>query len=164
MMTQHTYNPAQLSGYLLSVYKRTGGLTASEIAGLKGVSEKPLDLSPMQRAFDAAHSNGVRSPFMRIEGYTLKPAKFYPGRIYVTEDTSGFNEYMGKLENSQFYPAPNCKASQKQAILAACANPLDAVVKFGRKFGRCSVCSRPLTDPVSIQRAIGPICAQKFGF
>ena len=27
--------------------------------------------------------------------------------------------------------------------------------------GRCAVCNRPLTDPVSIQRGIGPVCLQE---
>lgn len=33
---------------------------------------------------------------------------------------------------------------------------------YGRRTGRCGICGRELTDPVSIERGIGPICADKF--
>ncbi len=42
------------------------------------------------------------------------------------------------------------------------ADPERAAVLHGRASGRCSVCSRDLTDPASIERGIGPVCAEKF--
>lgn len=42
------------------------------------------------------------------------------------------------------------------------ADPEAAAVLHGKLSGRCSVCSRDLTDPASIERGIGPICADKF--
>jgi hypothetical protein len=41
-------------------------------------------------------------------------------------------------------------------------DPEAAAALHGKLSGRCSVCSRDLTDPVSIERGIGPICAEKF--
>ena len=41
-------------------------------------------------------------------------------------------------------------------------NPLVAAMKYGKLSGRCCSCNRDLTDPVSIERGIGPICAGKF--
>ena len=43
-------------------------------------------------------------------------------------------------------------------------DPEAAAARHGRASGRCSVCSRDLTDPESIERGIGPICATKFSF
>jgi hypothetical protein len=43
-------------------------------------------------------------------------------------------------------------------------DPEAAAARHGRASGRCSVCSRDLTDPESIERGIGPICAGKFSF
>jgi hypothetical protein len=37
-------------------------------------------------------------------------------------------------------------------------------VAYGRATGSCSCCGRELTDPVSIEAGIGPICAGRFGF
>lgn len=43
------------------------------------------------------------------------------------------------------------------------ADPLAAARKYGKLSGRCCSCGRDLTDPVSIENGIGPICATKFG-
>jgi hypothetical protein len=42
------------------------------------------------------------------------------------------------------------------------ADPEAAAALHGQVSGRCSVCSRDLTDPESIARGIGPICLEKF--
>lgn len=42
------------------------------------------------------------------------------------------------------------------------ADPVAAAAEYGILTGRCGCCSRELTDPVSIERGIGPICAAKF--
>jgi hypothetical protein len=47
-------------------------------------------------------------------------------------------------------------------LLAIEANPRKAASENGIKTGRCSCCSRPLTDPTSIAIGIGPICLAGF--
>jgi len=42
------------------------------------------------------------------------------------------------------------------------ADPLAAAMKHGKLSGRCCSCGRDLTDPVSIEAGIGPVCATKF--
>jgi uncharacterized protein DUF6011 len=42
------------------------------------------------------------------------------------------------------------------------ADPLEAAKKYGKLSGRCCSCGRDLTDPVSIEAGIGPVCAQRF--
>ena len=34
---------------------------------------------------------------------------------------------------------------------------------FGHRTGRCLICSRELTDPVSVEQGIGPVCITKIG-
>lgn len=161
-MNARTYDPSKLPAHLLASYKRFGGLTADE---LKSLEEPALDIDHILRAFRTALAQGVTQPKMHVDGYTFKNATKHSGTvIYVTEDTSGFNEYLGKIVDGKFLPVASCTAAQKAAILAACADPLAAMVKFGRKFGKCSVCNRTLKDPESIARAIGPICASRMGF
>lgn len=43
-------------------------------------------------------------------------------------------------------------------------DPEAAAVLHGKASGRCSICSRDLTDPVSIERGVGPICLGKAGW
>lgn len=53
---------------------------------------------------------------------------------------------------------------QAKAVLAKmAANPLDALVAYGRQTGICGKCGRTLTDPESVNAGIGPICAAKVG-
>jgi hypothetical protein len=44
------------------------------------------------------------------------------------------------------------------------ADPEQAAVAYGKRFGQCSVCARELTNEDSINRGIGPICAERFGW
>lgn len=37
-----------------------------------------------------------------------------------------------------------------------------AALRFARRFTVCAVCSSPLSDPISITRGLGPICAGRF--
>lgn len=37
-------------------------------------------------------------------------------------------------------------------------------IAYGKKFGRCAVCNRELTDEESIERGIGPVCADRMGW
>ena len=39
---------------------------------------------------------------------------------------------------------------------------LNEAKSFGHEFGFCMVCGRTLTDPVSVEAGIGPICANRF--
>ncbi len=168
MGMQHRYDPNQLSGHLLNAFKRHGGLTLNEIAQLNGTrapsTPESFNLQPMLDCFTAARRNGMKAtPAMHIDGFSFKQAKSGDA-VHVTDNQQGFNEYLGTLRaDGQFYKTPQCTLAQKQAILAACADPLKAVLAFGKKFGRCSLCNRRLSDPVSIERGVGPICAEKFG-
>ncbi len=44
------------------------------------------------------------------------------------------------------------------------ADPKAAAILFGQKAGRCFRCMSPLTDPDSLARSMGPICAGKVGW
>jgi len=54
------------------------------------------------------------------------------------------------------YPIQN--RDEAKRILEAIQNDPDAGPRFGREIGRCYVCGRTLTDELSRQLGIGPIC------
>lgn len=169
MMTQ-MYDPTQLKGWLRAVYVRTGGLTSREIALANAVpspapAAKPVvNVQPMLDCFAAARRNGMKkTPVMHIDGFTFKQAS-NGNAVHVTDNQNGFKEYLGTVRaDGCFYPVPKLPSDVKSAILAACADPLKAVLAFGKKFGRCSLCNAKLSDPISIERGVGPICMKKFG-
>jgi hypothetical protein len=41
---------------------------------------------------------------------------------------------------------------------------LEEIKEFGRETGHCMICSKELTDPVSIEMGIGPVCLAKGGY
>jgi hypothetical protein len=78
---------------------------------------------------------------------------------------------MGKIEGGvlSLFTGRILKAGVEPGAVAASlrmieADPEAAAALHGKASGRCSVCSRDLTDPASIERGIGPVCAEKFAF
>ena len=54
------------------------------------------------------------------------------------------------------YPIKN--PVEKRRIMQAIKNDPDSGPRFGREIGRCYVCGRTLTDELSRQIGIGPVC------
>jgi hypothetical protein len=79
----------------------------------------------------------------------------------------GTEGVVGKLTNGGalvlFARCPDA-GNLYSSLLSIEEDPEAAAARHGRASGRCSVCSRDLTDPESIERGIGPICAGKFSF
>lgn len=48
-----------------------------------------------------------------------------------------------------------------EALAKICANLQESLVAYGHLRGRCGMCGRPLSDPVSVREGIGPICKAK---
>jgi len=66
--------------------------------------------------------------------------------------------YLGKITNEKFFASRDCNDAAAQTVASAIADPLAAAVATGKLTGRCCCCGRELTDPVSVERGIGPIC------
>lgn len=65
--------------------------------------------------------------------------------------------------SDDLHPIKNRQARDKILELIA-ADPAAASLAYGRELGHCGVCGRTLTHPESIDRGIGPICAEKMGW
>lgn len=121
-----------------------------------------VDLQPIRDMFEKALENGHKRPTYRAEGLVINRASSYganPGALYVKDEAG---EYMGKIIGTTFTPARNA-APAGQALLQIAENPLEAAVRYGRKTGRCACCGRELTNKLSIELGIGPICRDKWG-
>jgi hypothetical protein len=70
-------------------------------------------------------------------------------------------KYLGKITANRI--ADSVPDDIKTAILAVANDPLSAAVRYGKTTGNCSCCGRTLTDPVSVEAGIGPICKTKWG-
>lgn len=77
-------------------------------------------------------------------------------------------EYLGYIKNNQYrFTNKSCRAAEHQShqvirYILDClrANKLHPKLDFFHE-GKCGRCGRPLTDPISIERGLGPTCASK---
>lgn len=122
------------------------------------------NVAGLQAAFDRAAASGLRYPKMRFPEFTASRAgneSRNPGAIYCKERSAG--AYLGMIKAGRFVRSRECSDDQQAEILRTMMDPLGEAVRFGRLFGGCSICGRSLKDPVSVERGIGPICAERFG-
>jgi hypothetical protein len=121
------------------------------------------DVTAILTAFDTAISRGIKSPKMRLGSFKFSLAKGHSinaGAVYVTAD----DVYLGKVMAGKFMRSFACTAVQEEQVVAVAGDPHKAAVAYGMRTGSCAICARTLTVGESIDRGIGPICAEKFGF
>ena len=120
-----------------------------------------VDLGNVVAMFNKAHE-AIKTPKFRFEDLVISRAPdtgANAGALYVKVD----GEYAGKVKEGQWFglrTAPQDTLSKLQQIAES---PLGSAVAYGRKTGNCACCGRELTVHASIERGIGPICAERFG-
>ena len=131
-------------------------------------SNEPSQFEALFNAFEAAKTKGAKRLTLRFEGINIKPNRDLSA-LWVTSQTEkeegnyGLQpKYLGKVTPQ------GCDSrlsdTVKEIIMGAANDPLTAAIRYGKVSGECSCCGRELTDPCSIERGIGPICATKFGW
>ena len=125
----------------------------------------PVDISHIVSAFANAKAKNIRSPKLRLlgEDHKLEFSRApdhgkNPGAVYIKEG----EEYLGKIYAGKFEPSRGCSTELQAAVYAACTDPEQAAIAYGRRFGVCSCCGRELTNHESIDLGIGPICREKY--
>lgn len=107
---------------------------------------------------------GVKSPKRK---FTLR----LPSQITISTVTSGSNVgYVYVFENKNYVGkvSPDgvlfgdFSEDAKNILYEANENLFELAKIYGHETGSCSVCGRELSDPLSIQMGIGPICAKRF--
>lgn len=140
---------------------------AERLASAPAADEAGVDR--LKAAFDTAiakaaeKGRGFRNPRLTIGGMVISPAKAgsrNEGALYVK--TGG--TYLGKIQAGRFYAARECAPEQQTKVLAFVADPKAAAIAYGQETGVCCICNTTLTNKISIEAGIGPICAAKWGW
>jgi len=122
-----------------------------------------VDLTPIREMFELAVGNGYKKPVYRAEGLVINRAPdtgANPGALYVKADA----EYQGKILGTTFTGVRNLLDDTMDALAIIAKDPEQAAIAYGRRTGKCACCGRKLTVHASIERGIGPVCAEKWGF
>ena len=159
--------------------KKYGSLTERQLAAVQNCVAKELartaqkvekdSLAPsvsveaIEVAFNKAQSAGIQRPKLRLDTFTFSPAPASgqnAGALYVKEG----DQYLGKVLRGKFFGSRDCTDEVQGRIIAVASDPANAAIAYGKKYGSCAVCARTLSDPVSVERGIGPICAGRYGW
>lgn len=130
-------------------------------AAAEAKNAKKVDISAIEALFATAASNGLKRLKFRANGIEISQAKATgrnPGALYVT----AADEYQGKIVDGKFMPVRAALADTFAKVETIAADPLGQARLYGKQTGICGCCGRELTDPVSIERGIGPICESKW--
>lgn len=153
-----------------SLAKVHGWMQASEARRAAAQAERqasaPVVAGGIKAALDTAAANGLKRPKLRLDGFvfSLAPATGRnAGAVYVTREGVA-DAYLGKIVEGRFIASRECPAALAPAIVQAASAPAEAAIAAGRALGVCACCGRDLSDPESIARGIGPVCAERFGF
>lgn len=121
-----------------------------------------VDTLKLEAAFAKA-SSALKAPKLRVAGLVISPAKANSknaGALYV----KSADRYLGKIMGGKFITSRDCTPEDEKNLLAVANDPVGAAIAYGRTTGSCACCGRLLTDPESVERGIGPICAERFGW
>lgn len=129
---------------------------------------KPSQFEALFNAFEAAKSKGAKRLTLRFEGVNVKPNRDLSALWVTSQSETEMGDYGLKPKYLGKVTPAGCDSrlpdTVKEIIMGAAQDPLSAAIKYGKVSGSCSCCGRDLTDPRSIERGIGPICATKFGW
>jgi hypothetical protein len=130
---------------------------------LREAAAPTVDAARLEQSFRTAKTNGLKWPRITMGDMVVKLAgdnSKNPGALYVTEH----GQYLGKVMGGRFFKVRECGDTQEQQVVALINDPVGAAEAYGHLTGHCCICSRELTNPESVARGIGPICADKFGW
>lgn len=128
---------------------------------------KSVNAAKIAELFDNAKRAKLSRPKIFFMGpddieirLTIADRGAYPGTIQI-KDRDG-NWYGRIMANGDIHSRANADKIVESLIDFA-ANPVDHVVKYGRKTNSCAFCAKPLRTAESVIRGYGPVCADKYG-
>lgn len=161
---------------LLDSLTKWGGLTVGQLMAVqrciakakiradKAANPTIVTATAIEAAFTKAQAAGIQRPKLRLGDFKFSPAPANgknPGAIYV-KDQAG--TYLGKVAGGKLITVALVGPDIERDIATVINDPAAAAVAYGKRWGKCSVCNRDLTDPESVSKGIGPVCAERFGF
>ena len=123
---------------------------ADVAAGTVTPARTGVDLS---RLFDGTEADRLvlRAPEARTSLIVDRGQRRWDGWFFVRDGET--EERLGSQRPGQTYTG-----TAEGALAWAVENRVEAFSLHGHATGHCGICSRPLSNPESVERGIGPIC------
>ena len=125
-----------------------------------------VDMTKITEALSHASRN-LRRPKLWLGDLVVYPAAAHSqnaGCLYVKQGRGETGIYLGKIAGTKFIRSRECTDAQETFLLESAKDPHAAAVLHGKLTGCCACCGRELTNPESVARGIGPVCAENFGW
>ena len=162
LLEQHNQGKAWSEKQILAIQGMVARM--EERRALRAAEAQAVDLSAIVNLFVTAKSSGYKRPVYRAEGLKISLApesSANAGALYVK---TAQDEYIGKVSDGKFYGTNAASEEHKRALTIIAINPRDAAIRYGRQTGNCACCGRALSNKESIDRGVGPICFERWGF
>ena len=124
-------------------------------------SQTPVEFGPYKQLVNKMYDTMTAKKFqVRLPGMTLSTVNkgANVGCVYIFEN----NNYVGKITSTGELKG-NVSEDVENLLEDANDNLLQLAKIYGHETGTCSICARTLSDPLSVQMGIGPICAKRLG-
>lgn len=149
-----------------------GYLTPNQVAAVTNKVQQRaaapiVNVAAIEARFQVALDRGVKKPVMRLDDFKFKFAGDEgrnAGAIYVTRQEGDEAVYLGKVMGGRFLKVGACTDDEASRIVDVASNPDESARAYGMRTGNCSICGRELTAEESLERFMGPICRERFGF
>lgn len=89
------------------------------------------------------------------------PGSQWKGMLFLKTEAG---KKIGHVKDGRFMRRYECSDVEAEAAVECMARPKDALHAYAKAWSRCGICNRTLLNDESIERGIGPICAEKFGW
>lgn len=102
---------------------------------------------------------GIWLPNVRVS--RAKASSTNPGALYLK---SQFGDYLGKVTaGGELRTIVQLDSSVKDELRAFVLRGREYLNEVGKETGNCCYCGLELTDPDSVARGYGPVCAKNYG-
>lgn len=157
---------SKVGSTLYGVYNlilNTGTVSAKQIVLVAKMRQewdnKPLiPAGEVEKMFQAAHDAGKDKPKFVVGPWTMRDSRDR-SCLWVFHHEAGL---VGKITNAQCQILNNVGPALLDDLTVLLTDPEQAARDHGKVTGSCSCCGRGLTDPVSVERGIGPICEARW--
>lgn len=133
------------------------------LAELKKPAPFMAKADKLWEVFENARTSGLEKPFLVAGDVAVKPSDSGdPNRlaVFVSHGLAGYVEKT--TTGGLFMMSTDAPREWFAKIHPVLNDPERAAALFGQRTGTCGCCRRKLTDPVSVRRGIGPICAGRW--